>query len=74
MERRQFAALYAKAQMHRNQLRGNSQLAEFFPQDSRLFPPVLGFGLPHVSFLGVSEWRGVPCRYEVPSPHRCISR
>ncbi|WP_141341461.1 MULTISPECIES: hypothetical protein [Myxococcus] len=47
MERQQFATLYAKAQQHRDQLRGNSQLAEFFPPGSRPFPPVLGFGLPH---------------------------
>ncbi|RKH20140.1 hypothetical protein D7X74_04905 [Corallococcus sp. CA047B] len=47
MERQQFAALYAKAQKHRDQLRGNSQLAEFFPPRSLPFPPVLGFGLPH---------------------------
>lgn len=47
MERQQFAALYAKAQKHRDQLRGNSQLAEFFPPGSPRFPPVLGFGLPH---------------------------
>ncbi|WP_375768918.1 hypothetical protein NR798_45785 [Archangium gephyra] len=47
MERHQFAALYAEAQQHRNQLRGSSQLAAFFPPDSQSLPPVLGFGLPH---------------------------
>ncbi|MFP2934116.1 hypothetical protein ACLESO_55125 [Pyxidicoccus sp. 3LG] len=47
MERQQFAALYSKAQKHRDQLRGNSQLADFFPSGSPCFPPVLGFGLPH---------------------------
>jgi hypothetical protein len=46
MEQHKFAALYAAAQEHRNQLRGNSQLAEFFPPGSQSLPPVLGFGLP----------------------------
>jgi hypothetical protein len=47
MEREQFAELYSKAQRHGNQLRGNSQLAVFFPPRRKCFPPVLGFGLPH---------------------------
>jgi hypothetical protein len=46
MERQQFAELYAKAQKHRDQLRGNSLLAEFFSAADQPFPPVLGFGLP----------------------------
>lgn len=46
MERHKFATLYAVAQEHRNQLRGSSQLAEFFPPGSQSLPPVLGFGLP----------------------------
>lgn len=45
MERQLFADLYAKAQEHRNELQGNSELHEFFSSGwSR--PPVLGFGLP----------------------------
>lgn len=47
MERQQFATLYAEAQEHRSQLRGNSLLAAFFPPGSKSLPPVLGFGLPH---------------------------
>jgi hypothetical protein len=47
MEWQQFAARYIEAQQHREQLRANSQLADFFPAGSPSFPPVLGFGLPH---------------------------
>lgn len=46
MEWQQFAALYAEAQRHRDQLRASSQLADFFPARSPRYPPVLGFGLP----------------------------